>query len=76
MSGVPCRDRFDVLKEAYALGALSEDEREEFEDLLAAHPEVQAEVAPSNLPLTSWPSPRRSRIPVRAPSQPLEQYRS
>ena len=40
MSGVPCRDRFDDLKEAYALGALSEDKRQEFEDLLAAHPEL------------------------------------
>ena len=40
MSGVPCRDRFDDLKEAYALGALTEDKRQEFEDLLAAHPEL------------------------------------
>ena len=45
MSGVPRRDRFDDPKEAYALGALSEDERLQFEDLLAAHPELQAEVA-------------------------------
>ena len=36
----PGRERFDDLKEAYALGALSEDERQEFEDLLAAHPEL------------------------------------
>lgn len=39
----PWRARFDDLKEAYALGALSEDERREFEDYLAAHPELQAE---------------------------------
>jgi anti-sigma factor RsiW len=45
MSGVTRRDRFDDLKEAYALGALSEDEHQEFEDLLAAHPKLQAEVA-------------------------------
>ncbi len=40
----PGRDRFDDLKEAYALGALSEEERQEFEDYLAAHPELRAEV--------------------------------
>jgi len=39
----PWRARFDDLKEAYALGALSADERREFEDYLAAHPELQAE---------------------------------
>jgi len=38
------RDRFNDLKGAYALGALSESERREFEDYLAAHPELQAEV--------------------------------
>ena len=38
------RNRFDDLKEAYALGALTEDERREFENLLAAHPELQAEI--------------------------------
>jgi anti-sigma factor RsiW len=38
------RDRFDDLKEAYVLGALDEDERREFQDYLAAHPELQAEV--------------------------------
>jgi anti-sigma-K factor RskA len=43
MSDEP-RNRFDDLKEAYALGALTEDERREFEDYLAAHPELQAEV--------------------------------
>ena len=43
MSDQP-RNRFDDLKEAYALGALIEDERREFEDYLAAHPELQAEV--------------------------------
>ncbi|MDQ4001081.1 MAG: anti-sigma factor [Actinomycetota bacterium] len=40
----PWRDRFDDLKDAYALGALTDDERREFEDCLAAHPELQAEV--------------------------------
>jgi anti-sigma factor RsiW len=40
----PGRDRFDDLKEAYVLGALGEDERREFEDYLAAHPELQVEV--------------------------------
>ena len=40
----PWRERFDDLKEAYALGALSEDERREIEDHLAAHPELRAEV--------------------------------
>jgi anti-sigma-K factor RskA len=38
------RERFDDLKGAYALGALSESERREFEALLAAHPELQSEV--------------------------------
>jgi anti-sigma-K factor RskA len=39
----PWRERFDDLKGAYALGALDESEREEFEGYLAAHPELQAE---------------------------------
>ncbi len=38
------RDRFEDLKEAYALGALPEDERLWFEGYLAEHPELQAEV--------------------------------
>lgn len=38
------RARFDDLREAYALGALSESERQEVEDYLASHPELQAEV--------------------------------
>ncbi len=38
------RRRFDDLKDAYALGALDDDERREFESYLAAHPELQAEV--------------------------------
>jgi anti-sigma-K factor RskA len=40
----PWRDRFDDLKGAYALGALSESEQHEFEGYLASHPELQAEV--------------------------------
>jgi anti-sigma-K factor RskA len=36
--------RFEELKDAYVLGALSEAERQEFEEYLAAHPERQAEV--------------------------------
>ena len=40
----PPRDRFDDLKSAYALGALTEDERREFESYLATYPELQAEV--------------------------------
>ena len=38
------RRRFDDLKDTYALGALDDDERREFEGYLAAHPELQAEV--------------------------------
>lgn len=37
-------ERFHDLKDAYALGALPEDERADFEAYLAAHPERQAEV--------------------------------
>ena len=40
----PRRERFDDLKEAYALGALSEEERQEVEDYLMTHPELRAEV--------------------------------
>jgi anti-sigma-K factor RskA len=40
----PGRERFDDLKEAYALGALSEEERREVEDYLITHPELRAEV--------------------------------
>ena len=36
--------RFEELKDAYVLGALSETERQEFEEYLAAHPERQAEL--------------------------------
>jgi anti-sigma-K factor RskA len=43
MNGMP-RDRFEELKDAYALGALSNEERREFEEHLARHPEHQAEV--------------------------------
>lgn len=38
------RSRFDDLKDAYALGALDDDERRELEGYLATHPELQAEV--------------------------------
>jgi anti-sigma-K factor RskA len=37
-------ERFDELKDAYALGALPDQERREFEEYLAAHPERQAEI--------------------------------
>ena len=40
----PGRERFDDLKEAYALDALSEEERREVEDYLGTHPELRAEV--------------------------------
>ena len=40
----PGRERFDDLKEAYALGALSEEERREVEEYLGTHPELRAEV--------------------------------
>ena len=40
----PGRERFDDLKEAYALGALSEEERREVEGYLGEHPELHAEV--------------------------------
>jgi anti-sigma-K factor RskA len=40
----PGRERFDDLKEAYALDALSEEERREVEDYLGMHPELRAEV--------------------------------
>ena len=33
----PRRERFDDLKEAYALGALPEEERQEVEDYLMTH---------------------------------------
>ncbi len=38
------RERFEDLKEAYALGALSEEERWEVEEYLSRHPELRAEV--------------------------------
>src|ERR671918_819734 len=37
-------ERFEDLKDAYVLGALPEEERLSFEDYLAAHPEMQAEI--------------------------------
>ena len=38
------RERFEDLKDAYVLGALPEEEREEFERYLLAHPDLQAEM--------------------------------
>ena len=38
------RERFDELKDAFVLGALPEEERREFEEYLAEHPEHQAEI--------------------------------
>jgi anti-sigma-K factor RskA len=38
------QERFEDLKDAYVLGALPEEERLEFEQYLAAHPDRQAEV--------------------------------
>ena len=43
MSGMN-HERFDELKDAYVLGALPAEERREFEEYLAAHPERQAEI--------------------------------
>ena len=40
----PRRERFEDLKEAYALGALSEEERREVENYLRTHPELRTEV--------------------------------
>ena len=37
-------ERFEELKDAYVLGALPEEERREFEEYLASHPERQAEI--------------------------------
>ena len=42
------RERFEELKEAYVLDALPEEERREFEEYLAAHPERQAEIEELN----------------------------
>lgn len=38
------QERFEDLKDAYVLGALPEEERLEFEQYVAAHPDLQAEV--------------------------------
>jgi anti-sigma-K factor RskA len=38
------RERFDERKDAFVLGALPEEERREFEEYLASHPERQAEI--------------------------------
>ncbi|MGF1470450.1 MAG: anti-sigma factor domain-containing protein [Rubrobacteraceae bacterium] len=43
MSEMP-RERFEELKEAFAVGALTEDERREVEDYLNLHPELRQEV--------------------------------
>jgi anti-sigma-K factor RskA len=69
----PGRERFDDLKEAYALGALSEEERREVEDYLGKHPELGAEVddleSTANLlalaPQEHEPSPKLRRDLLR-----------
>jgi anti-sigma-K factor RskA len=38
------RERFEALKDAFVLGALTEEERREFEEYLSSHPERQAEI--------------------------------
>jgi len=38
------QSRFEELKDAYVLGAIAEEERRQFEEFLAIHPERQAEV--------------------------------
>ena len=38
------QERFEDLKDAYVLGALPEEERLEFEQYLAAHPDLQVEI--------------------------------
>ena len=38
------QERFEDLKDAYVLGALPEEERQEFERYLVAHPDLQAEM--------------------------------
>jgi anti-sigma-K factor RskA len=43
MSGMD-HERFDELKDAFVLGALPDEERREFEEYLAEHPERQAEI--------------------------------
>ncbi|MDP8972870.1 MAG: anti-sigma factor [Actinomycetota bacterium] len=70
----PWRERFGDLKEAYALGALSEEERREVEDYLRHHPELHAEVddleATANLlalaPQEYEPSPKLRRNLLRS----------
>jgi anti-sigma-K factor RskA len=69
----PGRERFDDLKEAYALSALSEQERREVEDYLGEHPELHAEVddleSTANLlalaPQDHEPSPKLRRDILR-----------
>jgi anti-sigma-K factor RskA len=69
----PGRERFDDLKEAYALGALSEQERREVEDYLGEHPELNAEMddleSTANLlalaPQEHEPSPKLRRDLLR-----------
>ena len=39
------QERFEDLKDAYALGALPEEERLEFEQYVVAHPDLQVEIA-------------------------------
>jgi anti-sigma-K factor RskA len=77
----PWRERFDDLKEAYALGALSEEERREVEEYLGTHSELRTEVddlrSVANLlalaPREYEPSPKLRRdLMNRISSSPVE----
>jgi anti-sigma-K factor RskA len=77
----PWRERFDDLKDAYALGALSEEERREVEEYLGTHSELRTEVddlrSVANLlalaPREYEPSPKLRRdLMNRISSSPVE----
>lgn len=77
-------ERFDELKDAFVLGALPEDERREFVEYLAAHPERQAEIdeldAVAGLlalsPQQQEPSPELRRSIMEAVEAEAERPRS
>jgi anti-sigma factor RsiW len=71
----PPRDRFDDLKSAYALGALTEDERREFEGYLATYPELQAEVEALVSVADLLALAPQEHEPPRAPPRPPKQDR-